>query len=95
MFMMIAGAESAFAAGENQNASNGNSTDSILENKSSTDTSGCPTLNNDSGKVMKGYWMRFDDVADSSTLKSQNITDIFFLTRGLNGNITTVNYRRL
>lgn len=34
---------------------------------------------------MKAYWMRFDDVADPSTLKNQGITDIFFLTRGANG----------
>lgn len=36
--------------------------------------------------VMKAYWMRWDDVAaDPAALRSQGITDIFFLTRGVNG----------
>lgn len=37
-------------------------------------------------RVMKGYWMRYDDVAlDPNALMNQGITDIFFLTRGVNG----------
>jgi hypothetical protein len=36
-------------------------------------------------RVMKAYWMRYDDVAPVSTLLSGGITDVFFLTRGVNG----------
>jgi len=36
--------------------------------------------------VMKAYWMRWDDLAPASTLVSQGITDVFLLTRGVDGN---------
>lgn len=36
--------------------------------------------------VMKAYWMRYDDVSyNPRALRDQGITDIFFLTRGING----------